>query len=426
MIELSFSPDPQASTVVNTRRTPVKRWFLLLAGLVLVLGYVSWHRGHAAQGAPPAMGGPTPVDVMEVQPHPTTIWTEFSAHTQPVDAAAIRPEVTGRITEINFRDGQNVKAGDVLFVIDPRPYEAALAKAQADLATAETNANFAQTELGRAQVMVATQAIARRLYDQRASDAKNTAAAVASAKAAVTQAALDVEYAHVKAPISGRVGRAEITVGNLVGAGPNAPVLTTIVSNDGIYADFDVDEQTYMKSVHSGAKDETQENAIPVELRITGDAKVYTGTIYSFDNHIDPSSGTIRARAKFANEDGALVPGMFVTVRLAGVQPETVLTVPEKAIGTDQDKKFVYVVGPENKVAYREVHLGDSVGVDRIVTTGLKAGDHVVVNGVQQVHPDAVIKPNMVTDANPPPAAMAPAAGDAAPAPTSDKPASEK
>src|ERR1700688_3407450 len=320
------------------------------------------------------------------------IWSEFSGRLNAVDYAEIRPEVSGRIAQVRFRDGQTVKAGDILFVIDPRPYEAALAKAQANLASARTNAEFAQTELDRATNLVKEQAIAQRLYDERANAKRVADAAVQAAGAELKQAELDIDHAYVKAPITGRLSRAEVTLGNLVQAGSNAPVLTSIVSSDGIYADFEVDEQTFMKSIRADANTADKEHKIPVELTVQGDAAhAYKGTIYSFDNRINTASGTIRARAKFDNKDSSLVPGMFVSVRLASSPKSQVLLIPERAVGNDQNKKFIYVVGRDDKVIYREVSLGQQVAGGRIVLSGLQAGGRVVVDRPQDITPDGEV-----------------------------------
>jgi multidrug efflux system membrane fusion protein len=300
--------------------------------------------------------------------------------------------VSGRITEVMFEDGQTVKAGDVLFVIDPRPYEAAVARAEANLASAKTNAAFAKVDRDRAAALVGSQTLTQREFDQRNNASRVADAAVQTAEAELTRARLDLEHAHVVAPISGRASRPEITVGNLVQSGPGAPLLTTIVSNDTIYAGFEVDEQTYIESVRGTANERDQERRIPVQLTLPGDkGNVYHGTIYSFDNRIDPASGTIRARAKFDNADGVLLPGMFVAVKLAEGAERNELLIPERALGFDQSKKFVYVVGPDNKVAYREVELGKQVQSRRVVLRGVQAGDRVVVDGVQRLRPNTTV-----------------------------------
>lgn len=333
------------------------------------------------------------VEVKTLKPEKVLVWTEFSGRLAAVDTADIRPEVSGRITEVRFEDGDLINKGDVLFVIDPRPYEAAVAKAEAELATAKTNLNFAKIEKERAEKMIKTQAIAQRIYDERINANDVAVAAIQSAEAALLQARVDLDHAFLKAPISGRAGRVEITLGNIVQAGPNAPLLTRIVTYDPIYADFEVDEQTYIKNVRNNANNRDSEQKIPVELFLSGDKEhVYKGTIYSFDNRLDTESGTIRARAKFSNPDGVLVPGMFVSVRFSGNGEQEVLLVPQQAIGSDQSKKFVYVVDESGKVAYRAVDVGQEVKSDRIVLGGLKEGDRVIVKGLQRLKPDQLVE----------------------------------
>jgi multidrug efflux system membrane fusion protein len=359
-------------------------------------GFLGFHQfsGASAQPKQATEIPVTPVSVETVAPTETRVWSEFSGRLNAVDYAEIRPEVSGRITEVRFKDGQIVRAGQILFVIDPRPFEAALAKAEANLASAHTNAEFAQTELDRATVLVKSNAIAQRIFDERANGKRVADAAVQAAEAELMQAKVDIDYAYVKAPITGRVSRPEITLGNLVQSGPNAPVLTSIVSNDGIYADFDVDEQTYLATVRSDADSAEKEHRFPVQMTVQGQSgRPYKGTIYSFDNRISTSSGTIRARARFDNSDGSLVPGMFVSVKLGSSMKSNTLLIPELAVGSDQSKKFVFVVGGDSKAAYREVALGQQVGTKRIVISGLHSGERIIVDGLQHVAPDMAVKP---------------------------------
>jgi multidrug efflux system membrane fusion protein len=373
------------------------RAFLGAAALAIVagLGLAAWH-GHAGGAPAAAAPAPVPVTVAAVGAKPVRLWSEFSGHMTAVDSADVRPEVSGRITEIRFKDGQEVHAGDILLVIDPRTYEAAVAKAQADLATAVTNSRLARTELERAKRLMDAQAVARDLYDQRANASAVADASIQSAAAALAQTKLDVEHAYVKAPISGRVGRAEIQIGNLVQTSPTAPLLTTIVSDNGIYADFDVDEPTYLKNVRADATTASQEQKIPVELTVQGDSDhVYKGAIESFDNKIDTGTGTIRARARFANEDGRLVPGMFVSVKLASAADSKVILVPEDAIGNDQSKRFVFVVGNAHKALFREVALGQEVNGERVVVSGLHSGETIIVDGLHRVSPGAIVAPHV-------------------------------
>jgi multidrug efflux system membrane fusion protein len=372
------------------------RAFLGAAAVVVAgaLGFAAW-QADATPASPPAPAA-VPVTVAAVHAAPVRIWSEFSGRMTAVDSAEVRPEVNGRITEIRFKDGQEVKAGDILFVIDPRPYEAAVAKAEGDLATANANAKFARTDLSRAQALVNVQAVARTYYDQRVNAAGVAEAAIQSAQAALAATKLDVDHAYVKAPISGRVSRAEITVGNLVQTTTAPPLLTSIVSDDGIYADFDVDEHTYLETVRAHATTAAQEQKIPVELTVQGDTShTYQGTIESFDNKIDTGTGTIRARARFANTDGSLIPGMFVSVKLASATPSKVILVPEDAVGNDQSKRFVFVVGRDHKATFREVALGQEVGSERVVLSGLHSGEHVIIDGLQKVEPGAEVDPHL-------------------------------
>lgn len=339
-----------------------------------------------------ATAAPTQVSVQTIAAQPVQVWSSFSGRMRAVDQAEIRPEVSGRILAVRIGDGQTVRAGDVMFVIDPAPFEAALAKAEASLAAARTNAAYARTEFERAAALVKTQAIAQRLYDERANASRVAQALILAAEADVKQARINLDHAYVKAPISGRVSRAEITQGNLVQAGPGAPLLTSIVSNDGIYADFEVDEQTFMTGLRAQTGPHGEEKRIPVLVTVRGDeAHPHEGTIHSFDNRIDTASGTIRARARFANRDGTLMPGMFVSVKVASGGGGPSLLVQERAIGNDQSKKFVYVVGENDKVAYREVGLGPQVGSQRIVLSGLRAGERVIVDGLQHIRPDMTV-----------------------------------
>lgn len=360
------------------------------AALLLLMGggYLVWH-GSTANSAPQPAPAAIPVAMQVLHGQQVKLFAEFSGRIDAVDYAELRPQVSGRITDIRFKDGQTVKAGDVLFVIDPRPFQAAVAKAAADLQTARTNATLAKVNLARAENLKKAGAIAMQGYDQAVNASAVADAAIASASAVLEQARLDVDHAYVKAPITGKISRAEITLGNLVSATPTPPLLASIASKDGVYADFDVDEQTYLSSVRG----REQGQAIPLEIKVQGDSKIYRGTVDSFDNHISSGSGTIRARARFANEDGALMPGMFVSVRMGGAAQAGAILVPETAIGNDQSKRFVLVVGPGDKAEYRPVTLGAAVDGKRIVTSGLKPGDRLILDGLQKLAPGAAVAP---------------------------------
>jgi multidrug efflux system membrane fusion protein len=378
-----------------------RRW--VAAGLVValaagVLGLVATNEytSHAEASIGPAAAQAVPVTVSTLEPQTVSPFAEFSGRITAVDYAEIRPQVTGRITEIRFQDGQRVNAGDVLFVIDPRPYQAAVDKAQADLATAINNAKFAKAERDRGAQLVKSDTLSQETYDQRVNADDSGQAAVQSAAAVLAAGQVNLDYAYIKAPISGRISRAEITLGNLVGSPTTPPqLLASIVSDNGVYADFEVDEQTYLNSVRYYGQTREQEQNIPVELVIGGDtAHVYRGHMESFDNRIDTGSGTIRARARFDNNDGSLIPGMFVSVRMGDGTRDDALLVPESAIGNDQSKRFVFVVGDSNKAEYRAVELGPQIGGSRVILTGVKAGDRVILDHLQRLAPGAPVQPH--------------------------------
>jgi membrane fusion protein, multidrug efflux system len=385
-----------ASISRRGRRWAVLGFFaIVLAGLSAVAFTARYtHDAEANTRPPPARAG-LPVTVGLIEPESVSPFVEFSGRINAVDYAEIRPQVSGRITEVRFRDGQRVNAGDILFVIDPRPYQAAVDKAQADLATAINNARFSKVESERGSQLVKMNAISQETYDQRANTHAVAQAAVQAAQAALAAAEINLDYAYVKAPISGRISRAEITLGNFVGS-PTAPppLLASIVSDNGVYADFEVDEQTYLDSVRSYGQTHEQQQRIPVNLVIRGDnGHTYQGHIESFDNRIDTGTGTIRARARFDNKDASLIPGMFVSVRMGNGTLDNVLLVPESAIGNDQSKRFVFVVGDSDKAEYRDIRLGPQVDGKRVVLAGLRPGDRVILDHLQRLAPGAPVQP---------------------------------
>jgi membrane fusion protein, multidrug efflux system len=368
-----------------------------IAGAALATGVFSKYTGDAGASTKSTAPAGLPVAVARLETQTVTPFAEFSGRINAVDYAEIRPQVSGRITEIRFHDGEHVTEGDVLLVVDPRPYQAAVDKAQADLQTAINNAKFAKAERERGSQLAKANWLSQETFDQRVNADEVAKAAVQSAQAALESAQINLDYAYVKAPISGRVSRAEITVGNLVGSPTAAPpVLTSIVSDNGVYADFEVDEQTYLNNVRNYGQSHAEQQKIPVDVVVQGDADhVYRGHIYSFDNRIDNGSGSIRARARFENADGGLIPGMFVSVRMGNGAIDDALLVPESAIGNDQSKRFVFVVGEDNKAEYRAVALGPQVDGNRVVLTGLKAGDRVILDHLQRLAPGAPVIPQL-------------------------------
>ncbi|WP_321904268.1 efflux RND transporter periplasmic adaptor subunit [Paraburkholderia tropica] len=362
---------------------------LVVAGLG-TLGAMRFdaHPAVAAE-APPA----PEVDVAAVAQRTITDWQSYSGRLAAVEKVDIRPQVSGTIVSVNFRDGALVKKGDTLFVIDPRPYQAAADQAAAQLAAAQARTGYAQSDWERAQRLIGDNAIAKRDYDEKQNAAREASANLKAAQAALEAAQINLGYTRIVAPVAGRVSRAEITVGNVVSAGASAAPLTTLVSVSPIYAEFDADEQTYLDYI-SRMKDGSK---VPVELGLANETGYSrSGTIESVDNRLDTSSGTIRVRARFDNADGALVPGLYARIKVSGSAPHPALLVDEAAIGTDQDKKYVYVVDGTGKVAYRTVQIAGQQGNLRVIVDGLKAGEHVVVNGTQRVRPGEAVRSHMV------------------------------
>ncbi len=392
----SYSSSPSSAR----SRAPRSRRLLAAAAVVgiAVAGFATlvatrYTRDARASVPPPATG--VPVSVGLVKPQSVQPFAEFSGRIQAVDYAEIRPQVSGRITEIRFVDGQHVNAGDILFVIDPRPYQAAVDKAQADIQTALANVKFTKAERERGSQLVKNSDLSLETFDQRANAEEVAQASLQSAQAALESAKLNLDYAYVKAPITGRISRAEITLGNLVGSPTTAPqLLASIVSDNGVYADFEVDQQTYLNAVRDYGQTREEEQKIPVDVVARdGDDHVVHGHIYSFDNRLDTGTGTIRARARFANTDGSLIPGMYVSVRMGRGAIDDALLVPESAIGNDQSKRFVFVVGPGEKAEYRSVQLGPQIDGSRVILSGIKAGDRVILDHLQRLAPGAVVVP---------------------------------
>ncbi|VAX08843.1 RND efflux system, membrane fusion protein [hydrothermal vent metagenome] len=340
-----------------------------------------------------------PVEIVIVQEQAIKLWTEFSGRLSAVDYVEIRPQATGLITEVRFEDGQYVNKGDILYVIDPRSLKSLLAQESADLIVAQTLYNLANKEYQRAKDLNKKKLISRQLYDERANTRLVAGSAVKRAQAKVSEAEINLSHAYIKSPVSGYVSRAELTVGNLVSAGPNAPLLTTIVSSANIYADFEIDEQTFVHYIDRVSSTQKLAREILVELRLQSGDSVYLGKIHAFDNRIDSTSGTIRARAIFENPEGKLLPGMYAHLKLESMSKVKTILINERAISTDQNRKFVYVVNDENKTTYREVHLGRSIGGDRIIRSGLANGDKVVVRGTMRIRPDMLVEPKIATAA---------------------------
>jgi multidrug efflux system membrane fusion protein len=355
--------------------------------------------GACGQKAPPAPPPPS-VTVAPVLEREINEWDEFTGRLEAVEQVEIRPRVSGYIQRVSFPEGKEVKKGDVLFVIDPRPYQAELARAEAQLAQARTRSELAAKEVQRAERLVAVQAISREEFETRASAHAEAASTIRAAEAAVETAHLNLEWTRVRTPISGRASRAEVTEGNLVQSGPpTATLLTTVVSLDPIYVYFDGDEQTYLKYAllaRTGGRPSSRDVRNPIQLGLANEEGFpHQGYVDFVDNRLNPETGTIRARAVFSNKDRFFTPGLFARLKLIGSNRYKATLIQDRAVGTDQDKKFVFVVKPDSTVDYRPVQLGRLVDGYRIVRAGLGPGDRVVINGLQRIRPGVKVAPTV-------------------------------
>ncbi len=350
----------------------------------------------------PAVTAPraTPVSVATVAATQVNTWDEFSGRLEAVERVDVRSRVAGAVAAVHFREGALVKEGELLITIDRAPYAADVERAEAQVASAQARVSFSRSEQERARRLWDEQAIAQRELDERINAGREAEANLRAAQAMLQTARLSLGYTQVRAPVAGRIGKLEVTVGNLVAAGPGAPVLTTLVSVSPIYASFDADEQVVVRALTNlpgGASARSRIEGIPVQMGTSGvEGTPFEGRLQLIDNQVDARSGTVRVRASFDNRNGALIPGQFARVRMGQARSEPALLVSERAVGTDQNKKFVMVVGEDNKTEYREVTLGAPFDGLRIVTKGLTAGERVVVNGLQHVRPGALVAPQVV------------------------------
>lgn len=358
------------------------RQAISLSGVILLGSLLAGCDRGEAQSAPPP---PPEVSVAQVAEQKVSRWDSFNGRFDAVESVQLRPRVSGYIDRVNYREGDEVKKGQVLFTIDDRTYRATLEQAQAALNNARSQAVLARSEAARTDKLIGTNVVSREEWEQRRSAASQAQANVQSAQAAVDMAQLNLSFTRVTAPIDGRASRALITTGNLVAAGDSASVLTTLVSLDKIYVYFDVDEATYLQ-YQAMARQGQQRGALPVEVGLTGERGYpHRGTVDFLDNQLTASTGTIRMRATLDNAQRQFTPGLFARVRLPGSADFTALLVDDKAILTDQDRKYVYVVDNAGKAQRRDIQVGDLANGLRIVQSGLKPGDQVIVNGLQKV-----------------------------------------
>jgi multidrug efflux system membrane fusion protein len=389
---------------MQAKRLPIRRglWAAATALTALtaiagaILGLKAPNAVADTAAAPPA----TPVSVATVVQSEVATWDEFSGRLEAVERVDIRSRVAGTVQSVHFREGALVKQGDLLITIDPAPYAAEVERAEAQVAAALARAAYTHSDIERAQRLWDEHAIAQRELDERSNAQREADANLRAARANLLTARLSLSYTQVRAPVAGRVGRLEVTAGNLIAAGPGAPVLTTLVSVSPIYASFDADEQVVtraLRGLSSGSSARAHLERIPVRMgTAAGTDTPFEGRLQLVDNQVDAKSGTVRVRAVFANEDGSLMPGQFARLRMGQAQSASALLVNERAVGTDQSKKFVMVVGADNKANYREVTLGANVNGLRIVTSGLKPSERIVVNGLQRIRPGALVEPQPV------------------------------
>lgn len=374
---------------------------LVLAALAIAAGgsFLSGRGGSAQAETTTAAPTALPISVSVVAPRQTVPWDEFSGRLEAVERVEIRSRVAGAIQEIHFTEGALVKQGDLLILIDPSLYAADVARAEGQVAAAKARLILTRSDFERGQQLTDSRTISQRDFDGRVNAYREAEANLQAAEATLQTAKLNLGYTEIRAPVSGRVGKLEITVGNLIAAGPGTPVLTTLVSVNPIYASFNADEQVVTRALRTLADESTPSEIgrIPVQMG-TGatDGTPYKGKMQLIDNQVDARSGTVRVRAVFDNVDGRLMPGQFARLLMGQPKAEPVLLISERAVGTDQNKKFVMVIDKDSKAEYREVALGVSIEGMRVVTGGLHAGERIVVKGLQRVRPGALVAPEVV------------------------------
>ncbi|WP_339773935.1 efflux RND transporter periplasmic adaptor subunit [uncultured Thalassospira sp.] len=372
---------------------------LVAAGVAGVVPVPFTHAEEQQTASTPDVPAAVPATVAEIHDQKITRWSSFSGRLEAIDRVEIRPRVAGAIAAVHFREGELVKAGDLLFTLDPAPFETEVARVEAQVFSAQSRLKLATTELDRGNELWKTRVITRTVLDQRQETKQNAEADLRAAQAQLRSAKLNLGYTEIRAPISGRVGDIRLTPGNLVAAGANSEILTTLVSVDPIYATFDVNEQALLQAMHQS--EEPSVNAIhqiPVQLSsdfIGPDA--IKGHVQMIDNEFNPRSGTIRVQAVFDNKNGRLVPGQFARLELGQANAGSAIMIAERAVGTDQDKKYVLAVNAKNVVEYREISLGGEQDGLRIVTSGLKDGDRIVVEGLQHIRPGMTVTPEIVS-----------------------------
>lgn len=389
------------SRILSTSRPLLRRIARLMGLAAATLPQLLLASAVAGQEAAPPAPPPPTVTVSPPLVRELVEWQEFTGQFAPVEYVEVRARVSGYLQSIHFEDGQLVEEGDLLFVIDPRPFEAALAAAEAQLASAQARYELAQQQLERAESLLRTDNIPTSTFDERVQEARVAAAGVQEAEATVLNARLDLDYTRINAPVSGRIGRREVSVGNLISGGVSgqATRLTTIVSLDPIYFEFDMSESYYLayqRAIDAGLLQPHREGGVEVDARLFDDGNghwPYHGRIDFVDNRIDRSSGTIRMRAVFPNEDMFLTPGQFGILRLPGSPRYAAMLLPDSAIMSDQDRRIVLTVDENNVVVPKVVRPGPTELGLRIIRSGLEPDDRVIINGLVRARPGAPVTP---------------------------------
>jgi multidrug efflux system membrane fusion protein len=365
-----------------------KRSLSVLLGLAAIGGFLLLSGiGHSRAKPQSATNAPLPqVTVAEVIHRPLREWQEFSGRLQAVNTVEIRPRVSGYVDRVAFTDGARVKKGQLLFQIDPRPFQAEVDRLVAERTRTVSDLELAKANRARSERLISAHAISREEYERQVAAEASAQGALGSIDASLQEARLNREFTEVRAPIEGHVSRAIITAGNLV---TSASLLTTLVSDDPVYVYFDADEQTYLryaKAQHDHPSTNGEDSEVYIGL-VDEDGYPHPGRLDFIDNQVDSTTGTIRARAALANPDGRYTPGLFARVRLIGGEDHDAILVEDRAVGTDLSKKFVLTLTKNNRIEYRLVELGPEINGLRVVTQGLAPSDLIVVNGLQHVRP---------------------------------------
>lgn len=350
---------------------------------------------------PSQQSAPPPPAVSVVQPVEREVveWDEYIGRLESPETVEIKARVSGYLDKVHFKEGKEVRKGDLLFTIDPRPYQADYDRAEAERQRAESQAELARNDAERAQRLIATKAISEEDFDTRTRSHASALAALKAAQAAMESAKLNLEFTEVRSPIQGRTSRAIVTEGNLISggvSGAGATLLTTVVSQDPLYCYVDVDERSILKYIQlrrEGKRESALDQPIPVEMALAGESGYpHAGFTDFVDNKMDPTTGTLRCRGVFPNPERAIGPGFFARMRIPGSGKYPALLIPERAVGADQSLKFVYVVGAGQKVEFRPVKIGPMIEGLRVVKEGLKAGEQIIVEGLMRVRPGMLVE----------------------------------